>query len=122
MELEEFVTAYETALATQSWAEVAPLINKDACVTFSSGTVHRGKDAVRRAFAGNFAAIEDETYTISNVYWVRKSRAYAVYLFDFDWTGLVDGKSAKGGGRGTCVLVRERQCWQLLIEHLGPRA
>ena len=122
MEPDEFVTAYETALATQKWAEIAPLINQDACVTFSSGTVHRGKDAVRRAFEGNFAAIEDETYKISNVYWVRRDGGYAVYLFDFDWTGLIEGKAAEGGGRGTCVLVREGQRWQLLIEHLGPRA
>jgi ketosteroid isomerase-like protein len=122
MELDEFVTAYETALATQNWAAVEPLIHKDACVTFSSGTVHRGKDAVRRAFEGNFAAIADETYRISNVHWVRKGRVFAAYLFDFNWSGLIDGKPASGGGRGTCVLVKEGTSWQLLIEHLGPRA
>ena len=118
----EFVRAYEAALATQNWAEVEPLIHQDACITFSSGTVHRGKDAVRRAFEGNFAEIEAETYRVSNVYWVRRDRAYAAYLFDFDWTGFIDGKPARGGGRGTCVLVKEGTSWQLLIEHLGPRA
>ena len=122
MELEEFVTAYETALATQNWVEVEPLIHKDACVTFSSGKVHRGKDAVRRAFAGNFGTIADETYRVSNVHWVRKDREYAAYLFDFDWTGLIDGEPASGGGRGTCVLVKAGTSWQLLVEHLGPRA
>jgi len=122
MELDEFVTAYETALATQKWSEVESLIHKDACVTFSSGTVHRGKDAVRRAFEGNFAAIADETYRISNVHWVRKNRECAAYLFDFDWTGLIDRKPASGGGRGTCLLIREGPRWQLLVEHLGPRA
>jgi ketosteroid isomerase-like protein len=122
MEPDEFVAAYEMALNTQNWAEVALLINEDACVTFSSGTVHRGKDAVRRAFEGNFAVIADETYRISNVHWVRKDREYAAYLFDFDWTGLIDGKPASGGGRGTCLLIKEGTSWQLLIEHLGPRA
>ena len=122
MELEEFVTAYETALATQNWAEVEPLFHEDACVTFSSGTVHRGKDAVRRAFVGNFGVIADETYRVSNVHWVRKDREYAAYLFDFDWTGLIDGEPASGGGRGTCVLVKDGTSWRLLVEHLGPRA
>ena len=122
MELEEFVTAYEAALATQNWAEVGPLIHEDACVTFSSGKVHRGKDAVRRAFAGNFGTIADETYRVWNVHWVRKDREYAAYLFDFDWTGLIDGEPASGGGRGTCVLVKAGTSWQLLVEHLGPRA
>lgn len=122
MELDEFITAYETGLASQNWAEVESLIHEDACVTFSSGTVHRGKDAVRRAFEGNFAAIADETYRISNVHWVRRGRECAIYLFAFDWTGLIDGKIASGGGRGTCVLVRESTSWQLLVEHLGPRA
>jgi len=122
VELEEFVTAYETALATQNWAEVEPLFHEDACVTFSSGTVHRGKDAVRRAFVGNFGAIADETYRVSNVHWVRKDREYAAYLFDFDWTGLIDGEPAGGGGRGTCVLVKDGTSWRLLVEHLGPRA
>jgi ketosteroid isomerase-like protein len=122
MELDEFVTVYESALDTQNWAEVESLINKDACVTFSSGTVHRGKDAVRRAFEGNFAAIADETYRISNVHWVRRDREWAAYLFDFDWTGLIDGEPASGGGRGTCVLVSDGTSWQLLMEHLGPRA
>ena len=122
MELDEFVTAYETALAAQQWAEIEPLINKDACVTFSSGTVHRGKEAVQRAFERNFAAITDERYRISGVHWVRRDCVFAAYLFDFDWTGLVDGKPASGGGRGTCVLVNDGTNWQLLIEHLGPRA
>lgn len=122
MNSDEFVPAYEMALATQDWSAVSPLINEDACVTFSSGTVHRGKEAVRRAFEGNFRAITDETYKISNVHWVRKDRQYAVYLFDFDWTGVIGGKSARGGGSGTCLLVKEPAGWQLLIEHLGPRA
>ncbi|MGD8474008.1 MAG: DUF4440 domain-containing protein [Anaerolineae bacterium] len=122
MEPEEFVKAYETALATQNWVEVEPLIHQDACITFSSGTVHRGKDAVRRAFTGNFGAIADETYRVSNVHWVRKDREYAAYLFEFDWTGLIDGKPASGGGRGTCVLVKVGTSWKLLVEHLGLRA
>jgi ketosteroid isomerase-like protein len=119
---EQFVQRYEQALATQDWAVVDPLIDDDACVTFSNGAVHIGKAAIQRAFEENFAAIEDEAYRISNVHWVERNRASAVYLFDFDWNGRIDGRQAAGAGRGTCVLRHGTNGWRLLIEHLGPRA
>ncbi len=96
-------------------------MHKDVCVTFSSGTVHRGLPAVRKAFEANFAAISCEKYKVSNVHWIHKGTETATYLFDFDWTGIIDGETASGGGRGTSVLVLKDQKWQLLTEHLGPR-
>jgi ketosteroid isomerase-like protein len=118
---EDFIPLYERALGTQDWAHVDPLIHEDACVTFSTGTVHKTKPAVRAAFEENFSAIEDEKYRISNVHWVQRSRDFAIYLFDFSWTGRVSGRSASGSGRGTCVLHREDETgWRLLVEHLGP--
>ncbi|MBD3649617.1 MAG: nuclear transport factor 2 family protein [Pseudomonadales bacterium] len=122
MKCRDFIPAYERALATQKWSEVAPLVSENACVTFSSGTVHKGKDAVRRAFEQNFQAIEDESYKISNVHWVLEEESHAAYIFEFDWAGLIDGKPARGGGTGTCVLAKEGDQWRLLVEHLGPRA
>jgi ketosteroid isomerase-like protein len=119
---EQFVEEYESALATHDWARVEHLVDDDACVIFSTGTVHRGKAAVGNAFAGNFQTISEETYRISNIHWVRKDSEFAVYLFDFDWSGIIGGKPAEGGGRGTCVLVRKDAGWRLLVEHLGPRA
>ena len=118
---EEFIEAYARALATQDWSAVAPLVHPDACVTFSSGDVHQGKDAVGAAYARNFSLIKDETYAISHVRWVRKGADFAVYLFDFAWSGLIDGTLASGSGRGTAVLLREDGGWRLLAEHLGPK-
>ena len=122
MTVEDFVHAYEAALATQRWGAVEPLIHPDACVTFSSGAVHKGRPAVQAALERNFAAIRDETYHISNVHWARRTPDVAVYLFDFAWTGLIDGQPARGSGRGTAVIVRAGDAWQLLAEHLGPAA
>jgi ketosteroid isomerase-like protein len=119
---EEFIQAYELALATQDWTNVDPLVHNDACVTFSNGTVHKGKPAVKKAFEGNFSIIKDETYSISNVYWVSKGHEMAVYHFEFNWSGLINNKPASGSGRGTSVLIKENDKWQLLIEHLGPKA
>ena len=122
MDLEEFIRAYEQALATQDWINVEPLVHNAACVTFSNGTVHKGKPAVRKAFESNFSIIKDEEYSITNVHWVNKSPQTAVYLFEFNWSGLINDKPASGSGRGTSVLIKENDKWQLLVEHLGPNA
>ena len=81
MEPEKFIRDYEQALATQDWSQVEPLVHSDACVTFSNGTVHKGKSEVQKAFETNFSLIKDEQYSISNVHWVMKDLETAVYLF-----------------------------------------
>lgn len=121
MNPEDFIRAYEQALGTQDWIEVEPLVHRDACVTFSSGVVHKGVTQVKAAFEKNFSSIKDEKYSISNVHWVMKNDATAVYLFDFHWSGMINGKPASGAGRGTSVIVRDGSKWKLLVEHLGPK-
>ena len=121
MQPEDFIRAYEMALASQDWGQVGPLVHADACVTFSNGSVHTGKVAVQKAFEHNFSLIKDEKYSMSNVHWVLKTAETAIYLSEFSWSGIIDGKSAQGAGRGTSVLINTDGKWQLLIEHLGPK-
>lgn len=122
MKPEEFIHAYEQALASQDWNRVEPLVHADACVTFSNGAVHKGRLAVKAAFEKNFSLIKNEKYSMTNLHWAMKDDATAVYLFDFQWSGIINDKPASGGGRGTSVLVSEDGRWQLLVEHLGPKA
>lgn len=117
---QSFVKKYESALSTQLWENVSPLIHEDAVVTFSNGSVHNGKEAVRAAYLKNFAAIQNEDYQITNVHWVLEIEKSAVYTFDFHWSGVIDGNAVSGSGRGTAVIVSEQQGWQLVAEHLGP--
>jgi len=121
MQPEDFIHIYEVALASHDWGQVAPLMHTDACVTFSNGAVHKGKVAVQKAFEHNFSLIKDEHYSMSNVHWVIKTTETAIYLFEFSWNGIIDGKPAQGTGRGTSVLINSDGRWQLLIEHLGPK-
>jgi ketosteroid isomerase-like protein len=114
------VRAYQEALETNLWAAVSPLVHEDACVTFSDGRALVGKAAIRAAYERNFATIKDDTYTVSDVHWVVRAEDYAVYIFAFAWTGMVDGKPAGARGRGTAVIAREESGWQLVAEHLGP--
>ncbi|MEP7135991.1 MAG: nuclear transport factor 2 family protein [Chloroflexota bacterium] len=120
MEPEDFIRVYEQALASQDWGQVEPWMHAQACVTFSNGTVHKGKAEVQKAFEHNFALIRDENYSMTHVHWVLKNAETAVYLFEFRWSGIINGKPAQGAGRGTSVLIRQGNIWQLLIEHLGP--
>lgn len=121
MSPDAFVTHYEAALRSQDWAQVAPLMHADACVIFSSGAMHKGKDAIRAAYQANLGAIENEDYRIKDIHWLRRSPEMVAYMFDFSWSGQVKGRPAAGAGRGTAVLVRDGGDWLLLAEHLGPQ-
>jgi len=121
MNPDDFLQRYEAALATQDWERVEPLMHPDVCVTFNDGT-YRGKSAVEQTFRRTFSLIKDELYTISALHWVSRDENYAVCMYDFHWSGEIDGRPASGGGRGTSVLKRDAGAWLLLAEHLGPHA
>ena len=120
MDSEDFVAAYEQALATQDWAEVEPLIHASCSVTFSDGSSHRGAEAVEMAFVRNFAMIEGEEYAISEVHWIAQEATFAVFSFVYHWSGTISGKAVSGSGRGTSTIIRHETRWQLAAEHLGP--
>ena len=114
MQAEDFVIAYEASLASQDWKNVAPLLHENSCVTFSNGVVHEGKQKVKTAFEHNFSAIENEAYHMSNIRWLLKTEATAVYLFEFAWKGSIKGELVQGQGVGTAVLVQADGKWLLL--------
>jgi len=117
----EFIKAYGIALETQDWKVVEPLISAAASVTFSDGSVHLGKANVQRAFENNFKKIKSEKYSIENIKWLIREEEYAVYLFEFNWSGIINGKSVSGNGIGTSVIVKDNGKWKLLTEHLGKK-
>lgn len=121
MSSNNFITAYESALASQNWKMVEPLISTHASVTFSNGTVHQGKEQVQKAFENNFSKIKNEKFSIENVVWLKQEPIYAVYLFEFYWSGMMDGQSVSGNGIGTSVIIKEDNTWKLLAEHLGRK-
>ncbi len=121
MNPEEFIKLYETALGTQDWKVVEPLVSKNVSVTFSNGTTHIGKENVQKAFEKNFRLIKNEKYAIEHIKWLAKDKKYAVYMFEFNWTGIIDGKHVSGNGIGTSVLIKEDVRWKLLTEHLGKK-
>jgi ketosteroid isomerase-like protein len=117
----DFITAYEKALATQSWEQVAPLIHEDCVAIFSEGT-YTGKAEVESAFRKTFSLIEEEKYSLSAVHWVRQTEDTAILVYIFSWSGIIEGAPASGSGRGSSVLIKPDGRWQLICEHLGPLA
>lgn len=115
---ESFIQNYKSALASKNWNLVHPLIHTNVCITFSNGEVHKGIDAVKKAFTTNFTLIENDTYAMSNIEWIMKETNYAIFVFNFAWSGQIKGQQASGSGRGTICLVFENGTWLLLVEHL----
>lgn len=120
MNCEQFVEDYANALKTQDWARVKALIHPNATVTFSSGSTHKGIEEIGAAYQRNFSLIKNGEFFISKVHWVIQKADFAVYTFDFDWKGIVQGNTASGSGKGTTTIIRILDRWQLLAEHLGP--
>lgn len=118
---EDFIPTYEKALATQDWKNVGPLIANEASVTFSDGVVHKGKDNVQSAFEKNFATIKSEHYKISNLHWVKKNNQYAVFTFEYNWSGYISDNLILGNGVGTSIIICKNDDWLLLSEHLGKK-
>ena len=116
---QQFIAAYEQALASQRWENIEPLMHTEVCVTFSTGSVHKGIEAVKQTYEKNFAAIKNEQFAITNVHVVSSNEHLAVYLFHFQWQGIIDGQPASGAGKGTATIVVEQGQWKLLAEHLG---
>jgi ketosteroid isomerase-like protein len=116
-----FLAAYKDALATQRWEAAAPLIHEDACFIFSEGT-YFGKAAIETAVRATFDFIQSEHYAIKHPVWIYVHDDSAACTYDFEWSGLIEGRLASGTGRGTTVVIRDADRWQIIHEHLGPSA
>jgi len=117
---QQALAAYEKALASYDWEQIAPLIHPDACFLFSTGS-HHGKEAIGVAMRRVFSLISDERYRISALHWGHIGADIACASYRFDWQGVIDGELASGAGRGSCTLLRDEvHGWRLLSEHLGP--
>lgn len=115
----DFIHDYLQATKTHQWSNILPLIHPNAAVTFSTGDVHEGLNAIKKAFERNFELIENEKYEMTNLRWLLQSDSTAVCLFNYAWNGRVHGQFAEGHGIGTMVIIKENDIWQLLTEHHG---
>ena len=95
------------------------LIAEDAVYFWSNGDAVFGKAAIAEGLKQNFEAIENDTYDTFDVTWIAESDEVAACVFEFRWTGELDGKPVGGRGRGSSVLRRVDGQWQTVLEHLS---
>jgi ketosteroid isomerase-like protein len=117
-ELTAFLRRYEQANNTHEIDRVVPLIAEDAVYWFSDGA-YRGLDEITGAIKRTFETIHDEKYEICDLEWVVLTAEHAVCRYRFAWTGVVDGQSRSGSGRGTNVIVKRDGAWRMQHEHLS---
>lgn len=117
-ELTAFIGAYERANNSHIWSNVEPFIAENATYWFTDGSFsHRPE--VRKAIQQTFEKIQGEIYTISDLRWPVQSESIAVCTYTFHWDGVVDGVKRSGSGRGTNVLTKITDAWQIVHEHLS---
>lgn len=116
--LQDFLKQYEIAANSRDFSNVAPLIADDAVFWFTNGT-YEGRQSIRKAFEDTWLKIKDEKYTISNVEWLVVKKDVAICTYRFKSDGIVDGQRQIYEGRGTNVLTKHNEIWQLTHEHLS---
>jgi ketosteroid isomerase-like protein len=117
-ELNQFLKEYENQTNTHVFENLRPLIAEDAVFWFPDGS-YKGIYEIQKAFEATFSRIQDEDYHINNLEWLAIGPVLAVCVYNFHWTGVVNGKKAEGRGRGTNIVVRRNNTWQMLHEHLS---
>ncbi len=116
---DEFMKKYEHATDHHDLDTTLSMIDEDAIYLFSDESVHVGKEAIERVLKRNFDLIHDEAYSIANLVWLVDSREAAVGVYDYSWSGTINGEPASGSGRGTSVLRRSGDTWKVVHEHLS---
>jgi len=117
-ELEAFLKQYEIATNSHKFDNVQPLLATDAVYWFSDGSFE-GHAAIREAFEKTWAIVKHEVYKIVNVRWIAESNTEAVCIYEFQWKGEIDGIKKSGIGRGTNVMSKISDDWQMVHEHLS---
>jgi ketosteroid isomerase-like protein len=115
----EFMLEYESAGNRRDLDALLAFIADEAIFLFSNQSAHVGKNAIRKAIQSNFETIKAEKYRISGLTWLATSEDLAVCVYEFDWSGEIDGAAVSGSGRGTSVIVRVEDAWRVVHEHLS---
>ena len=113
-----FVKAYAAASATKDFAKVADFIHPEAVFRFSDGDFI-GLESIQAAFEWTWNSAEDDRYALSDVRVTHLDTQSASATYDFNWTGVTDGRAWSAKGRGTAIIVRNQGKLQIVLEHLS---
>ena len=116
---DEFMALYERTTASHDLEGTLALVADDAVYLFSDQSSHIGKPQIRAVLTSNFNAIRNESYQLTNLRWLAISEHLAICIYEFNWSGDIEGTPRSGHGRGTTALRRTDEGWLVLHEHLS---
>lgn len=90
---------YEVATNSHDISKLRPLIATGATYWFTDGS-YVGIADIEAVIIKTFQAIQDECYSIRSIEWIATSAHFAVCVYDFEWSGLVNGRRKEGSGEG----------------------
>lgn len=117
-EINQFMNEYENKANTKDFNQLIPLININAVFWFSDGSFF-GLEQIRPAFEKTWALLKDEIYKIFEVQWLVMTESSAVCIYKFSSESTFKDKKVTFFGRGTNVLQKLDNKWQVIHEHLS---
>ena len=117
-ELKAFLKAYVDATNSHDFANVQPLLLPEAVYWFNQNE-SEGIDAIKVNFERTWSYLPDEVYGIEKIKWLSIDKKSATCVYEYTYQGTHEGKSVKGRGRGTSVLVKQNGKWRVAHEHLS---
>lgn len=118
-QIKAFVNAFEKAIASKDFGQVAPLIHPDALFRFNDGDFE-GLEQVRAAFESTWSHdIKEDRYRLSDVVVRNVDSQSALVTFNYHWSGITSKGSMSITGRGTQVIVLHEGRLKISLEHLS---
>ncbi len=122
MSPEEQLNELVRRMNAKDLAGTLELIADDAVYFWSNGASLVGKAAIAEGLRRNFQDIRNDTFETLDVTWILRLENVAACIYEFRWTGDIDGRPAGGGGRGSSMLRKINDDWRIVHEHLSAGA
>lgn len=117
-DLRKFVLSLSIATNSHDFNQVAPLIHPEARYFFSNGREMNGIDEIRKGFEDTWQRIQSEIFRTDEIRWRMVMPQAALYVYRYDWSGIVRGSYSSGEGRGIQLLRKTDEKWQVMRQRL----
>jgi ketosteroid isomerase-like protein len=117
-ELDTSLDAYEQAVHSHDFDNVAPFIADEATLWTTSGQFN-GKTAIREAFEAAWRYVQDGICIISNMQWLACNYWFSACTYSYKAVGMVNGKQQVQVGNGTRVVRRIGGRWRVVHDHMS---
>ena len=117
--VEETLKKYLQALESQNYESAISFFADNATVLFREGSYY-GKFQIKMILKNTFSIIKDETFIVKNLNWNYKNDSFATCTFEFDWSGVIQGRRFVSPGRGSISWANIEGKWLIVLEHFGP--